>query len=198
MSSEVARYRVNEIFYSIQAEGGNAGRPAVFVRFAGCNLKCPFCDTVHAPYVEMDKAQIDIRVAEIDPTGDAIVVFTGGEPTLQLKDDEPLCAGRTRAMETNGLLQAPRWIDHVTVSPKTVLDEESLGRATELKFIHGWFSDRYLADVGAFAQEKDIPCYIQPMADGEGGFDPMPAIRFAKAHPYWRLSLQFHKLIDIQ
>lgn len=198
MSDDSRKYRVNEIFYSVQAEGGNAGRPAVFVRLAGCNLNCPFCDTDHAAYEEMDKGQIEARVEALDPSGDAIVVFTGGEPTLSLSEEEPLCEGRVRAIETNGLLASPSWVGHVTMSPKTKLPQHRLASASEIKFLHGWFEDAYLLEVGEFARGNGIPCYIQPTADGNGKFNPMPAIMFAKAHPYWRLSLQFHKLIDIQ
>lgn len=195
-------YRVNEIFYSIQAEGMNAGRPAVFVRLAGCNLKCPFCDTDHEPYAEMTKGQIEAEVDRLDPTDAAyeraIVVFTGGEPTLQLDDGEELCRGRHRAMETNGILPPPKWMDHITISPKTRLDEAQWRKADELKFLHGQFDDGYLAEIGRLAGHFGIPCFIQPTADKDGHFDPSGAIAFAKAHPAWRLSLQFHKLINIR
>ena len=198
-ATEPARtYKVNEIFHSIQAEGRYAGRPAVFVRLAGCNLECPFCDTNHAPYTEMTRAQIEAKVAELDPSKKAIVVFTGGEPTLQLIDGEWMCLGRRRTIETNGIEKPPEWIRHVTISPKTKLSEEQLKRARELKFLYGWFDDAYLKEIEEFAVENRIPLYIQPMADAEGKFDPMPAIEFAKANPNWTVSLQFHKLINIQ
>ena len=86
----------------------------------------------------------------------------------------------------------------MTISPKTKLSEEQLKRARELKFLYGWFEDSYLKEIEEFAVENHIPLYIQPMADAEGKFDPMPAIEFAKANPNWTLSLQFHKLINIQ
>lgn len=77
------KYKINEIFRSVQAEGANAGRSAVFVRFAGCNLKCKFCDTAHEPYVEMTKAEIEAKIDELsDSDSSVLVVFTGGEPTL--------------------------------------------------------------------------------------------------------------------
>lgn len=195
-------YKVNEIFYSIQAEGMNAGRPAVFVRFAGCNLKCPFCDTDHEPFTEMTAREIESEVWRLAPTyrsePSAIVVFTGGEPTLQLSDDEEICAGRYRAIETNGILPPPKWMEHVTVSPKTRLDEAQWKRADELKFLYGWFDDAYLVETGRKALEAGVRCFIQPTADKDGRFDALPAIEFAKRNPHWRLSLQFHKLIDIR
>lgn len=198
------KYKINEIFYSVQAEGANAGRPAVFVRFAGCNLKCPFCDTNHEPFVEMTQSEIEAEVNRLDPTKQtdrqAIVVFTGGEPTLQLNDADPngMCWGRYRCMETNGILSPPRWIEHTTISPKTKLSEDQWRLGDELKFLYGWFDDEYLVEVGKRAEFFGIPCYIQPTADKDGKFDALPAIEFAKAHPWWRLSLQFHKLIDIR
>lgn len=195
--TEPRKYRVNEIFYSIQAEGANAGRPAAFVRFAGCNLKCPFCDTNHEPYTEMTKAEIEAEVARISPMG-AMVVFTGGEPTLQLSPAETLCYGRYTAVETNGILAAPFWVRWKTFSPKTRLSPESLSAADELKFLYGQFCDDYLREVGEWARDRRIPCYIQPTADKDGKFDALPAIEFAKKNPYWRFSLQFHKLIDIR
>ena len=197
-------YRVNEIFYSIQAEGYNAGQPAVFVRFAGCNLACPFCDTNHEPFVEMTQTEIEEEVAQLDPTPTtghpAMVVFTGGEPTLQLDDADPngICHGRFRAMETNGILPPPRWVEWVTISSKTKLAEKNLRRGMELKFLYGMFDDDYLVQVGKRAEFFGIPIFIQPTADKDGRFDACPAIAFAKRNPYWRLSLQFHKLINIQ
>lgn len=195
-------YKVNEIFYSVQAEGMNTGRPAVFVRFAGCNLKCPFCDTNHEPYKEMTQAEIEAEVDMLDPTPAgkprAMVVFTGGEPTLQLIDGEDICQGRDRAMETNGILPPPVWMEHITISPKTKLDYGKLERVSELKFLYGWFEDEYLEEVEAIVRPMEISCYIQPTADKDNHFDASGAIAFAKAHPYWRLSLQFHKLINIR
>ena len=193
------KYKVNEIFYSLQAEGRNAGTPAVFVRFAGCNLQCPFCDTNHEPFVEMTKDEIEARVKELDPSGEAIVVITGGEPTLQLTEKEPMFENRYTAMETNGIIKAPRWVKWVTISPKTKLSQAKLANANELKFLYGWFDDKYLTEViEPFATLYGIKLYIQPTADKDGKFDIHPAAEFAKAHPVWRLSLQWHKLFNIQ
>lgn len=197
--SATKKYKVNEIFYSLQAEGKNAGTPAVFVRFAGCNLQCPFCDTNHEPFVEMTKDEIEARVKELDPSGEALVVITGGEPTLQLTEKEPMFENRSTAMETNGIIKAPRWVKWVTISPKTKLSQAKLASANELKFLYGWFDDKYLTEViEPFATLYGIKLYIQPTADKDGKFDIHPAAEFAKAHPVWRLSLQWHKLFNIQ
>ena len=197
--SATKKYKVNEIFYSLQAEGRNAGTPAVFVRFAGCNLQCPFCDTNHEPFVEMTKDEIEARVKELDPSGEAMVVITGGEPTLQLTEKEPMFENRYTAMETNGIIKAQRWVKWVTISPKTKLSKAKLANANELKFLYGWFDDKYLTEViEPFATLYGIKLYIQPTADKDWKFDVHPAAEFAKAHPVWRLSLQWHKLFNIQ
>lgn len=192
-------YKVNEIFYSVQAEGRNSGRPAIFVRFAGCNLQCPFCDTNHEPYTLMTKKEIEKVVDDLDKDSEtkAMIVMTGGEPTLQVSDDEFLFQGRYIAMETNGILPPPYWVDWVTVSPKTKLDF-NWQHIDELKFLYGWFDDDYLLEVGKEADKYDVKCYIQPTADHNNHFDALPAIEFAKKHPYWTLSLQFHKLLNIR
>lgn len=198
-------FKVNEIFYSVQAEGSNAGRPAVFVRFAGCNLKCPFCDTEHEPFVEMTQEQIEKAVDMLDPSpvtgARAIVVFTGGEPTLQLgaiEDPNGMCWGRYRCMETNGIIPAPTWIEWVTISPKTELSETQLRRADELKFLFGMFPNEYIINTGELAKFWGTPCFMQPLADKNGHFKVSPVLDFIKRNPYWRLSLQFHKLLNIR
>lgn len=193
------KYKVNEIFYSIQAEGKNAGKPAIFVRLSGCNLKCPFCDTDHEPYKEMTKEEIESEVDSLDKgvNGKAIVVITGGEPTIQLSDDEPMFEDRFVAMETNGILKPPSWVDWVTCSPKTKLDYH-WNWFDELKVLYGWFDDDYVIELGEEARRHGVRCYIQPMADENNHFNANGAIEFAKRNTNWTLSLQFHKLIDIR
>lgn len=191
-------YHVNELFYSVQAEGENVGRAAVFVRLAGCNLKCPFCDTDHVPFERMTGEDIENRVNELDPTGCAIVVFTGGEPTMQLTDDEELCRCRFRAMETNGILPAPKWMDWVTMSPKTELGEDRLKDASEIKILLGHFPKTYVENLIAFVAVAKTPAYVQPIADEAGKFDPFPCIEFVKKHPMWRVSLQWHKMFGVR
>lgn len=198
-ASGAKKYRVNEMFYSLQAEGRHAGTPAVFLRLAGCNLRCPFCDTNHQPFVEMTKAEIEAKALELDPSGEAMVVITGGEPTLQLSENEPLFEGRFTAIESNGIERAPRWVRHITISPKTRLAQAQFSAANELKFLQGWFEEKYLVEeIEPFARLYGILLYIQPTADKSGKFDVKPAAEFAKAHPAWRLSLQWHKLFNIQ
>lgn len=122
-------FRINDIFYSLQGEGHNTGRAAVFVRFAGCNLRCPFCDTEFDTYREMTvddivtaiKAQLHIGHQTSDFRH--LVVLTGGEPTLQVDEafvDLLHQHGFEVAMESNGTRPAPRNLDWLTVSPKEV------------------------------------------------------------------------------
>jgi len=193
------KYMVNEIFYSIQAEGRNAGKPAIFVRFAGCNMKCPFCDTNHEPYTEMTANELEDAVKKLDENakGNAIVVLTGGEPTIQLREDEPLFQDRFIAMETNGILLPPSWVDWITVSPK-LKGSFHWNSMDELKVLYGLFDDDYLIEIGEKARWYGVKCYIQPMAGKDGKFDALPAVEFAKMHPDWTLSIQFHKLINIR
>ena len=124
-------YRVNDIFYSLQGEGRNTGRAAVFVRFAGCNLRCPFCDTEFDSFTEMTADDILCSHASgpwpYPRSIPLMAVLTGGEPTLQV--DEALVDllhqhGYYVAMESNGTRPAPRNLDWLTVSPKRRVERE--------------------------------------------------------------------------
>lgn len=188
------KYKVNEIFRSVQAEGANSGRQAVFVRFAGCNLKCKFCDTAHEQGEDMTAEEIDAKIDKLS-NGDKglLVVFTGGEPCMQLKEDEPLGGGRRTTVETNGTLPVPGWIDWVTVSPKTSLKPESLKRASEVKVLCGMFDEDSLKSL------EGLHCalYMQPM-EKNGDMNVKECLAFLKGHPCWRLSVQWHKLIGVR
>lgn len=191
----MSRYRVNEIFYSLQGEGANTGCPAVFVRFSGCNLCCPFCDTDFHSGADMSGEAILRQLADYPAR---FVVLTGGEPALQV--DEALIqllrqAGYTVAVETNGTLPLPDGIDWVTVSPKegsTVV----LTHANELKIV-------YIGqDVERYAQAIQAPLhYLQPCSQEREGVitDNCEAvIDYCLRHPHWRLSLQTHKILHIR
>ncbi len=133
-------YRINEIFYSLQGEGRNTGRAAVFIRFSGCNLRCSFCDTDFSSYTEMSGDDILEAIRPWKHCG--FVVLTGGEPSLQVDDalvDALHREGFCLAMETNGTHAVPEGIDWVTVSPKVAPADFSKGerpqRMDELKVI---------------------------------------------------------------
>ena len=189
-------YRINEIFYSIQGEGTFAGFPAVFVRFSGCNLACPWCDTDHSNFVEMTSDELEdaVRALLKDRKG-AIIVLTGGEPALQLREDDPLFIGfRTRVcIETNGTLPVPDWVDWVTVSPKNELSPV-VPRANELKFV---FEPEHIPYYLSM-QETDCRLSIQPLARKDGTTNLAEALEFVLAHPRFKLSVQLHKIIGVR
>ena len=191
--------RVNEIFVSLQGEGRNTGRAAVFVRFSGCNLRCPFCDTDHADYREMSDSEI---LEAIGGYGVRFVVLTGGEPTLQV--DEPFLAmlhsaGYEVAMETNGTRPVLAGIDWLTVSPKQPFCGEgarlAVDRCDELKCIFD--GDSPVSDFGIDARYR----YLQPCDVGDSRRNSeitAACVDYIVAHPQWRLSLQTHKLIGFR
>lgn len=194
--------RINEIFHSLQGEGHNTGRAAVFVRFAGCNLRCPFCDTDFAAYREMADSDI---VAAVRAYGTRFVVLTGGEPTLQADAaliDSLHGAGCEVAMESNGTRPATDGTDWLTVSPKLPFAGEAarpvVKRCNELKCL---FDGK--APVTDFGIEADY-YYLQPCDMGGGPADERnrriteACIDYILAHPQWRLSLQTHKLIGFR
>ena len=189
-------YRVNEIFYSIQGEGEFAGTPAVFVRFSGCNLNCPWCDTDHSHAEEMTRNELEDAVRGLLVGHDgAILVLTGGEPALQLHDDEPLFQGFASriCIETNGTLPIPGWIDWVTVSPKNALSP-IVPRASELKFV---FEPEHIPYYLSM-READCIKSIQPLARKDGTSNLPEAVAFVLAHPRFKLSVQLHKIIGVR
>lgn len=195
--------RINEIFHSLQGEGRHTGTPAVFVRFSGCNLHCPFCDTDHAVSREMSDEEI---IAEVRRHDVPLVVLTGGEPSLQL--DAPFLkklkesTGATIAIETNGTHPLPPGIDWVTLSPKTGIADRDLpivlDRADEIKVVDtGQDLAPYLA---LPARHADTYLYLQPchVADeAQSRANTAATVRRVLANPLWRLSLQTHRLLDI-
>lgn len=191
-------YRVNEIFYSLQGEGYFTGTPAVFLRFSGCNLKCGFCDTRHEDFTLMTPAAI---IEQLKAYPSRHVIITGGEPSLQL--DQILVdllhdEGYFIQIETNGTHPLPEGIDWVTCSPKGDATGEcavKLRMVDELKVVYeGQDVETIASSVPAmhyFLQPCSSPCY-------EGGSNTSETVTYILHHPHWRLSLQTHKLIDIQ
>jgi 7-carboxy-7-deazaguanine synthase len=208
-------YTVKEIFYTLQGEGANAGRPSVFCRFSGCNLWtgresdrpsaiCDFCDT---DFVGVGPdggkfataSDLAAAVAAKWPTMDRenrFVVCTGGEPLLQL--DEPAIAalhaqGFTVAVETNGTQEPPPGIDWICVSPKaraTLL----LRRGNELKLV---FPQPGL-DPAALESLDFEEFFLQPMDGPRAEENTRAAVAYCLAHPRWRLSVQTHKVLGIR
>jgi len=209
-------YSVKEIYYTLQGEGAQAGRAAVFLRFAGCNLwsglekdrseaVCRFCDT---DFVGTDgpgggkfaKATGLARAVFAQwpdhAAGKPYVVCTGGEPLLQL--DKPLIAalhdeGFEIGIETNGTLLPPPGIDWICVSPKADADQK-LMRGDELKLIYPQAG----AEPERFAGQDFRNFFLQPMDNADRVANTEAATRYCLEHPQWRLSLQTHKLIGIR
>ena len=186
-------YRVNEIFYSLQGEGRWTGTPAVFVRLAGCNLRCPFCDTDFSASSGMDLAAVLREVRRLSASC-RLVVVTGGEPALQL--DEAFVAafhagGYRIHVETNGTRPLPAGVDWVTLSPKDAWQDGAqvvLERADEVKVVYTG------QDVESWAAFPASCHYLQPCS----GRNTEEVIGYVLDHPVWQLSLQTHKLLDIR
>jgi len=207
-------YAVKELFKTLQGEGAHAGRAAVFCRFAGCNLwsgresdrataACTFCDT---DFVGTDgagggKFAQAARLADAiattwgDGAANRYVVFTGGEPLLQL--DAPLidavhAHGFAIAIETNGTLPVPAGVDWVCVSPKGTAPVV-VQRGNELKLVYPQRDAR----PEAYAHLAFEHFFLQPMDGAARAANTEQAVQYCMQHPQWRLSLQTHKYIGI-
>ena len=180
-------YTVNEIFYSLQGEGFYTGTPAIFLRFAGCNRQCSFCDTDHHHGRQMSGEEIADACAAFPRRH---LVVTGGEPLLQLDSDllrRLKAKGFYVQIETNGSLPAPPEVDWVTCSPKDA--PWNIDRVDELKIVYQG------QDVEETAALFGTPRrFLQPCS----GLNIKETIDYILAHPSWRLSLQTHKLLDIR
>lgn len=208
-------YTVKEIFYTLQGEGANAGRAAVFCRFSGCNLwsgreedrsraVCKFCDTdfvgVGPDGGRFEKAEELAEAVTRAWRGDEVtrrfVVCTGGEPLLQL--DEPLidalhAYGFTVAIETNGTQRAPQSIDWICVSPKA--GAPLLQRSgNELKLVY----PQRDAPPENFETLSFENFFLQPMDGPQTAENTSLAVDYCMTHPRWRLSVQTHKILGVR
>ena len=187
-------YKINEIFYSLQGEGYYAGTPAVFVRFSGCNLRCPFCDTDHGSGTMMSGKDI---ISQVSSYPSRHTVLTGGEPSLFIDDrfvDALHSAGRYVAVETNGTRPLPEAIDWVTCSPK---DRCLLKCCDELKVVYIGADQ----DLSVYDGIRTTHRFLQPCDTGDPDKNRIllhEAIEYCKSNPEWRLSLQTHKLTGIR
>jgi 7-carboxy-7-deazaguanine synthase (Cx14CxxC type) len=207
-------YSVKEIFLTLQGEGGQAGRPAVFCRFAGCNLwnglerdrsraVCTFCDTDFVGTDGTGGGKFETPAglaAAVDAAwrgggASKLVVCTGGEPLLQL-DDALIAAlhakGFEIAIETNGTIAAPPGIDWICVSPKA---DAPLAQLTgqELKLVF----PQPLADPARFEGLNFERFYLQPMDGPDRDANTQAAVAYCLSHPRWRLSVQTHKYLGL-
>lgn len=193
--------RVNEIFYSLQGEGYNTGRAAVFVRLSGCNLKCPFCDTDFAQYTDMTEAQVVEEICKISDSC-RFVVLTGGEPTLQntnLLIEMLHMRDYKVAMETNGTRLAPYHADWITVSPKQAFVGSAGAiaqiHADEVKVVFDGVNE--VTDYGIDAQHY----YLQPCDTGNKRKNQQiinKCVEYIKKNPQWKMSLQTQKILKVR
>jgi len=215
-SYAVRSYAVKEIFYTLQGEGAQAGRAAVFCRFAGCNLWtgreadrssaiCQFCDTDFVGVDGVGGGKFEDANAIADAiagqwrsdefSGKRFVVCTGGEPLLQL-DAALIDALHARnfeiAVETNGTITAPAGIDWICVSPKagSKLVQRS---GDEIKLVF----PQAQAEPSTFEDLRFRHYFLQPMDGPERAANTERAVRYCMEHPRWRLSLQTHKILGI-
>lgn len=208
-------YTVREIFYTLQGEGAQAGRPAVFCRFSGCNLwsgreedrntaTCRFCDTQFVGVgpdggkyaTAADLAAAVRRAWRGNGSGQPFVVCTGGEPLLQLDRaavDALHAEGFEVAVETNGTVLPPEGIDWTCVSPKAGA-ETILRRGDELKLVY----PQPDAPPERFADWDFTRFSLQPMDGPDLADNTRAALAYCLAHPQWRLSLQTHKILNIR
>jgi 7-carboxy-7-deazaguanine synthase (Cx14CxxC type) len=208
-------YAVKEIFYTLQGEGRNAGRAAVFCRFAGCNLwsgreqdraeaACTFCDTDFVGldgggggrFADAEALAAAIAAAWEGGAGPKLAVLTGGEPLLQA--DSALVAalhagGLEVAVETNGTLKPPEGIDWLCVSPKAGTALAVTG-GDELKLVYPQAG----AEPERFAGLRFGHFLLQPMDGPDVARNTAAAVAYCLAHPEWRLSLQTHKQLGIR
>jgi 7-carboxy-7-deazaguanine synthase (Cx14CxxC type) len=208
-------YSIKEIFYTLQGEGAHAGRPAVFCRFSGCNLwtgreldrasaVCQFCDT---DFVGTDgegggkfktPQELAATIAALWPQAYAAskyVVFTGGEPLLQLDTaliDAMHAVGFTIAIETNGTLPVPAGVDWICVSPK-MGSQLVVTRGSEIKVVIPQTGQ----ELSVYEQLDFEHFYVQAMDGPLAEFNTRLAIETCKRNPKWKLSLQTHKLLQI-
>jgi 7-carboxy-7-deazaguanine synthase len=206
-------YSVKEIYYTLQGEGANVGKPAVFLRFAGCNLwsgreedrgkaLCSFCDTdfvgtdgPRGGQYESPYALAEVVASLFPPGGKPFVVCTGGEPLLQL-DERLLRALHERgfevAVETNGTLPVPAGVDWICVSPKARAPLiQTWGH--ELKIVY----PQEGLDPEEFSHLSFQHFFLQPMDGPDRERNVRLAVEYCLSHPRWRLSLQTHKYLGI-
>ena len=210
-------YSVKEIYYTLQGEGAHTGRPAVFLRFAGCNLwsgreehrgsaVCRFCDT---EFVGVDGpnggkfVSADVLVQAVErqwpgsERGQRFVVCTGGEPLLQLDGELTSAlhrAGFFIAVETNGTVPPPEGVDWLCVSPKGNA-EVVVEAGDELKLVFPQIEQE--AQPARFERLAFEHFFLQPLDSPDREANTQAAIRYCLEHPQWRLSVQTHKFLGI-
>ena len=204
--SDARSIPVVETFHSLQGEGHHCGRSAFFIRLAGCNVGCAWCDTKHswpmASHAKQDVDALAVQATQAKDAGAAFVVITGGEPlhhNLQpLTDALDRSCGLPIHLETSGVDQLSGRFDWVTLSPKRHRPPQQalLSRCDELKVVVLDTDDVSFAHAMANDTSMATHLLVQPVWDSETAQDL--AIHHVKQHPRWRLSLQSHKFLQIR
>jgi len=204
---EPRRYLVKEMFGpTLQGEGAHAGRPCVFLRFAACNLECPWCDTEFRPEgaVRYSAGEIVARLVELDAHRARMVIVTGGEPTLQW--DAPLAdalhaAGFRIHMESNGTRPVAGPVDWLTVSPKPQFHPASIALVDDLPVSELKVVIDDTVDAATLARyEARYACehyFAQPCMDAAYPHHLARAMALVHERPRWRVSLQLHKILGV-
>lgn len=188
---------VNEIFYSLQGEGGRCGEASIFIRLTKCNLACDFCDT---DFANGDEISVDEIFNVIKDYPSKWIIWTGGEPSLQLKDEHLIYfkqKGYKQAIETNGTKQISSLIDYITCSPKINIEKvkDKIPFAHEIRIP--------IKDGDCLPNTLILPkadkYFLSPIFDGNqvNKKNVDYCVELIKSNPEWTLSLQIHKLIHI-
>ena len=191
--------KINEIFYSIQGEGYWSGSPAVFIRFSGCNLFCPFCDTKHWIGRKMSAEEV---LQELGKYPCRFVVLTGGEPSLQVKEDFISLLHQHDyyvACETNGTRELPSGIDWITLSPKDLFCKDAEVIIDDYDEVKVVFDGKH--DVSKYEDYEATELFLQPCDTGnkeENEEIISQLIDYVKEHPQWRISLQTQKILNVR
>jgi organic radical activating enzyme len=184
--------KVNEIFYSLQGEGARAGSPNIFIRLAGCNLRCAFCDTEFESFITLKLSNI---LTEIQKFNCKNIIWTGGEPALQLTYDIVdyfKSQGYFQAIETNGMFELPNNLDWITVSPKS--NKIVPQKINEIKCL--------IKKGDNLPNYNNFDCikWLSPINDkDEINYDNLNyCIKLVLENPKWNLTTQYHKLWKIK
>ncbi len=190
--------KVNEIFYSLQGEGGRTGEASIFIRLAKCNLSCSYCDT---DFDFGEEISTDKILKQIESFPCKWIIWTGGEPTLQLTNEIVSFfkqKGYKQAIETNGTKPLPKGLDYIACSPKQNFEKiiSIIPEVDELRFPIK--KDDPLPDLSTLPKAKHY--FLSPIFDNQKLIPKNVnyCVEQIKKNPQWKLSLQMHKLIDIQ
>jgi len=189
------KLKINDIFYSLQGEGARAGTANIFIRLANCNLECKFCDTEFHSFKEYTIAELLDFIKQFNCKN---IIWTGGEPTLQLTNQITFIfnsKGFYQAIETNGSNPVPEYIDYIACSPKVAehVLRKKLKFANELRYVRNKMQQLPKPMI------KADYYYISPEFSGNDmNLENINhCINLIKENPEWRLSIQWHKLINI-